>query len=251
MSKLNKYIELIFVGIVTALLYYFTYMFQIGYLSYYNIPSSFAEISLPIMIRIMIFLFFITTFFLLSIQGMFSFLIDRFPKRVSNDVRILSILLLCVLYLSSLSVKYHKISVLLVFLILLTILKRYQIYKKCKQKYVKEEKSDKDTPLFFENIMKNYPSVYNILLYMIIIMFIGNFVQIIGGLIAEFNPNEVEININNRKAVVVSEYKSKLIIKYKKANSSKLEDGFNIVDIKDNFKMILKEEKGVFNIAPF
>lgn len=64
--------------------------------------------------------------------------------------------------------------------------------------------------------MKNYPSVYNILLYMIIIMFIGNFVQIIGGLIAEFNPNEVEININNRKAVVVSEYKSKLIIKYKK-----------------------------------
>lgn len=37
----------------------------------------------------------------------------------------------------------------------------------------------------------------------------------------------------------------------RKVNSSKLEDGFNIVDIKDNFKMILKKEKGVFNITPF
>ncbi|EPY6491407.1 hypothetical protein [Clostridium sporogenes] len=251
MSKLDKYIELIFVGIITALLYYFTYMFQVGYLSYYNIPSAFVEINSSIVIRRIIFLFTITTLVLLSTQGIFSVLVDIFPKWISNDIKILSVCLSGILWLSSVSAKYHKIPSMLILLIIIFILKICQIRVKYKQRNIEKEIANKNTPMFFDGIIKNHPKIYNILICMIIIMFIGDLVKNIGGLIVELNPREIEININNRRAIVVSEYRSKLIIKYKKANSKELEDEFNIIEIKDDFKMIFNKEKGVFNIAPF
>ncbi|ACO86711.1 hypothetical protein [Clostridium botulinum] len=236
MKILNKYFELIFVGAITAILYFLTYTYQLGYFSYYNIPSIFIEISPSIIVDKLAWFFLIAIFSITTLRGIFIFIGENRSEQVQDEIKGVLLLLSMSYYFWVINPIFCYISIAFLILVGIDII-RISL-DKLRKKEFKNFISYNKINMFYIGMSLE---LHDILRYLFITVLMASIAYSIGIYKAANDPEKTEIAINNRKAIVVSEYKSKLIIKYKKDKYDKLEDGFSIVDINGDYKIISKK----------